>query len=233
MKSYAIKVISKYQLATAIAILFHAIGFVGMLLFNRGLFVQATPLHLLLMCGLLVWTQQQRNKPFFLFVLIAFVAGFAAEIIGTSTGLLFGNYVYGQTLGYSYRSVPLMIGLNWFMIIYCCGVCVEMLMAYISNKLAVENPVINKRLQTVSVIVDGAMLAVILDVFLEPAAIKLGYWHWLGNGIVPWFNYACWFGLSALLLIAFRFLPFAKENKFAVNLLLIQVMFFLLVRTFL
>jgi putative membrane protein len=81
-------------------------------------------------------------------------------------------------------------------------------------------------------IVDGAMLAVLFDWILEPVAIKLGYWTWKGTD-VPLYNYLSWFFLSCCLLTIFHFCSFEKENKFAVNLLLIQAMFFLLLRTFL
>ena len=66
---------------------------------------------------------------------------------------------------------------------------------------------------------------------MEPVAIQLGYWKWSGD--IPVFNYACWFLVSLVLLLFFHFLKFDKENKFAVDLLLIQSMFFLLLRTFL
>jgi putative membrane protein len=81
------------------------------------------------------------------------------------------------------------------------------------------------------VIIDGATLAVLLDLLMEPVAIKLGLWKWVGEA-VPLYNYLCWFAISALLLTIFQFCNFNKQNKFAVNLLLIQAMFFLLLRTF-
>jgi len=68
---------------------------------------------------------------------------------------------------------------------------------------------------------------------MEPVAIKLGYWKWLGNGAIPMLNYISWFGVSAVLMLVFRLLSFEKTNQFAVNLLLIQFMFFLILRTIL
>ena len=88
-------------------------------------------------------------------------------------------------------------------------------------------------LKALSVIVDGATLAVFFDWLMEPVAVKLGYWAWNGDGSIPMFNYLCWFIVSLLLLAVFHFAKFNKQNKFAVNLLLIQLMFFLLLRTFL
>ena len=68
---------------------------------------------------------------------------------------------------------------------------------------------------------------------MEPVAGILGYWQWKGTGEAPFYNYICWFGVSLFLLTVFHFIPFSKNNKFAINLLLIQMMFFLLLRTFL
>jgi putative membrane protein len=83
------------------------------------------------------------------------------------------------------------------------------------------------------VIVDGACLAVFFDWLMEPVAVKLGFWIWKGDGAIPFYNYICWLMISLLLLSIFNFAGFRKENKFAVNLLLIQALFFLILRTFL
>lgn len=199
---------------------------------DRELFIRATPFHLLLMCALLFYTQPKINAAFLLFFAACCVTGFVVEVIGTSTGALFGQYRYGRALGIAVKKVPLIIGINWFIIMYCCGISVQMLFNSLIARFkedVVQSPVV----KALSVILDGATLAVITDAFLEPAAIKLGYWEWLGNGEVPWFNYICWFLVSAGLLTIFQLSNFSKHNKFAVNLLLIQVMFFLIVHTFL
>lgn len=87
-------------------------------------------------------------------------------------------------------------------------------------------------LRAMSVIIDGATLAVVFDWLMEPVAVKLGFWNWDGDGSIPLYNYVCWLMISMLLLTIFHFLRFDKENKFAINLLLIQALFFLILRTF-
>jgi bisanhydrobacterioruberin hydratase len=224
---------SRYQIATAVAILFHVVGLVGILFFKETGFVKTTPLHLLLMAGLLFYTQEKINLHSILFFAVCFVTGIAVEIFGTSTGNLFGNYKYGDVLGAGFKNVPYIIGINWFIIMYCCGVAVHTLLSNVSKRLSeeMERPI--KRIKALSVIVDGATLAVAFDWLLEPVAVKLGYWQWLGDGDIPLFNYISWFVVSMLLLVIFHFGRFQKQNKFAINLLLIQAMFFLLLRTFL
>ena len=223
---------SKYQAATAIAVLFHAIGLIGILFFNRQFFVQSTVINLLLMFVLLVWTQKEKNGYFFLFVLAAFALGLSAEIIGVNTGALFGNYSYGDVLGYKFMKVPLIIGINWFVIIYCCGVAIHTLLMKAINRISFETKTKPMRLKAISVIIDGATIAVFFDWIMEPVAVKLGFWKW-DNGDVPFYNYLCWLMVSNIMLAVFHFSKFNKQNKFAVNLLLIQMMFFLLLRTLL
>lgn len=225
--------LTRNQIATITAIIFHAIGLVGMAFIDRELFLRATPFHLLLMAALLFYTQRKINWAFLLFFVVCFVTGFLVEWLGTSTGLLFGNYEYGTALGTRYKNVPLLIGINWFIIMYCCGCSIQMLFNRLAAATKDEDIKQSKWMRWLSVVLDGAMLAVVVDLFLEPAAIKLGYWRWLGDGTVPWFNYSSWFVVSALLLTIFQLLPFGRHNKFALHLLLIQVMFFLLVEVFL
>ncbi|MEX0635677.1 MAG: carotenoid biosynthesis protein, partial [Ferruginibacter sp.] len=117
MKNY-----SKHQIATAIAILFHSIGLFGMIFFRSTDFVLTTPLNLLLMASLLFFTHENKNKAFISFFVICVVVGIGVEIVGTSTGLLFGNYKYGKVLGPTIAEVPYMIGINWFIMMYCFGV---------------------------------------------------------------------------------------------------------------
>lgn len=224
---------SPYQIATALAVLFHAIGLNGILFFDREFFIHTTPFNLLLMFVLLVWTNEENNRWFWIFVIACFVVGVSVEIVGINTGLLFGNYNYGEALGIQFKNVPLLIGINWFIVIYCSGISVHTLLMKIVNKLPENNIGASKSLKALSVIVDGATLAVIFDWLMEPVAVKLNYWQWNGDGSIPLYNYICWFIVSILLLAVFHFCKFNKQNKFAVNLLLIQIMFFLVLRNFL
>jgi len=220
---------SKYQIATFLAILFHAIGLTGILFFDRNFFIHSTPFNLLLMFVLLLWTQVKANSWFWIFLAACFITGVAVEMIGVNTGLLFGDYKYGDVLGKQLKQVPLLIGINWFIIIYCCGVSVHTLLMRIVQNMPAANGG-SATLKVLAVIVDGATLAVFFDWLMEPVAVKLDYWHW--NGPIPVYNYICWFFVSVLLLLVFQVCKFEKRNKFAVNLLLIQVMFFLVLRTF-
>lgn len=224
---------SKYQIATGIAIFFHAIGLVGILFSENNFFVQSTPFNLLLSFFLLIWTHPEKNKSFYFFIGIVFIVGFLSEVVGVNTGLLFGEYHYSKILGIQLFQVPILIAVNWFIIIYCSGIGTHVLLNKVIHRVVKDYNEPSLKLKAMSVIFDGASLAVLFDWLMEPVAIKLGFWTWGGDGSVPFYNYFCWLLISILLLTVFNFFNFRKENKFAVNLLLTQALFFLILRTFL
>lgn len=224
---------NKPAIATLIAIIFHLVGVTGILFFDRDFFVSLTPYNLLLSFILLLWSQPKRNKAFYFFLFVCYMVGFAAEYLGVNHQLLFGNYEYRTVLGIQWKNTPLVIGVNWMIMMLCCGTTVQLVLNGIWNRLKDINVPARENVGFIAVILDGALLAVFFDWIMEPVAVKLGYWKWLGDGSIPAFNYLCWFGISAFLLLVFRLLKFEKNNQFALHLLLIQFMFFLILRTFL
>lgn len=223
----------KITIATVTAIILHLVGFIGILFIDRDRFAAVTFYHLLIMFGLLIYTQERITKGFIAFMLICIVTGFAVELLGTKTGWLFGNYTYGKTLGPAIEGVPVIIGINWFVIIYCCGITIQRMLIRISEQVSKETGRPRKPLRTIAIVADGALLAVLFDWLMEPVAINLDYWNWAGGDEVPFFNYLSWFLVSSLLMAVFHYMSFYKQNRFAVNLLLTQMMFFLLLRTIL
>jgi len=217
---------TKNQVATFIALLFHVSGFIAIGIFKSQLFIDLTPLNLLVSFGLILYTQPKPNSAFFAFLAIAFAIGFGAEWIGINTGRLFGNYQYGTVLGPEWQGVPWLIGVNWFIMMYTIGISFHMFHKMLEGK-AGELSSFNKKYMAFSLVFDGAALAVLVDWVIEPVAIKMGLWSWSGN-VIPSLNYWSWFGVSVIIMIIFRLLPFEKHNLFAVHLLLIQLMFFLL-----
>ena len=195
-------------------------------------FVEKTFLNLLLMALLLIATHKERNKKFFLFFIVAFIVGFGAEVLGVNKGLIFGDYSYGGVLGFQVFNVPLVIGINWFVIIYCAGMFATAYENYMLRRLDESGFSLTNRLKMISFIVDATLLTVFFDWIMEPVAIKLGYWQWQGNA-VPFYNYISWAIISVLLLAVFKKLNTGRRNIFAVHLFIIQVLFFLVLRTFL
>jgi len=221
------------NIALFIAILVHVSGVIGILFSSyKDWFISCTPLNLLLMAGLLIFTQKQKNFFFYVFIFICFGTGMITEVTGVNSGYLFGHYVYGEILGKKIAGVPVVIGLNWFVIIFCAGTIIHKMNRWVYKKMTVELQV-STGVQAFSFIADTAMLATFFDWVMEPVAVQLGFWKWLPGGEIPLYNFLCWFIISAVLAGIFRVMKFDKHNQFAVHLFIIQLLFFLMLQTFL
>ena len=221
--------INKYS-PLFIALLFHVTGLLGILFTPYSeWFINNTPVVLLTMFLLLSNTQIKSFKAYILFSSIAFITGMVTEIIGVNTGLLFGDYQYGQVLGPKIYGVPFLIGLNWFVIVYCAGALVTQGVELLQNKLNLK---ITGLAFSFFVVIGGATIATCFDFILEPVAVKLHFWSWK-NGQIPLLNYACWFSISAILLVVKMYFKTIRINPFAINLLIIQTLFFLMLNLFL
>jgi bisanhydrobacterioruberin hydratase len=227
------KKINPHKTALFIALLFHICGLMGILLIPyKDWFIKNTWVNLLVMAVLILLTHRLKNKNFLIFFIITFIAGFAVEVLGMHTGLIFGRYTYGDVLGIKLFNIPLIIGINWFIIIYSTGMFIQVYENYMLKKLIERGIIINHRLKLISFIVDASFLALIFDWVMEPVAVKLGYWQW-ETARIPLYNYVSWIIVSAILLTLFRKLNGDNRNIFAVHLFIIQLLFFLVLRTFL
>lgn len=202
--------ILRFQICSSLIVLFYTVGLLGFLYPPAvPLFKQLVPFHLLLMTGLLIANQHVRNQSFWLFLGVVYVAGFLIELLGTQTGMVFGSYFYGETLGYKIFGTPLMIGVNWILVIYSVGMAL--------SELNVQN--------VYAFVLLGASSVTLLDFLIEPVAMKFDYWDWAG-GVVPVQNYVVWFVFSALLLLVFYKSYFPKTSSSAAILFVVQFLFF-------
>ena len=119
-----------------------------------------------------------KDRHFLLWMIITFVIIFTIEIAGASTGLIFGNYSYGNILGFKLFGVPLIIGFNWLMILL--------------SSFALASSI---SLRKTFLLFFTPAFAIIIDLFMEPVAMKLGFWNW-ENNVIPFQNYAAWFLIS-------------------------------------
>ena len=187
-------------------------------------------MNLLLMVVLLVWTQTRKNRGFYFFLLSCFFIGLGVEMIGVQTGSLFGNYSYGAVMGYKVMDTPLILGVNWFTVIYCSGMSAYILISRQIDRTSLRTGERKMKSKAIPIILGGALSATFYDWLMEPVAVRLGYWSWNGAGAIPVYNYVSWFLISVVLLSIFHVCKFEKLNKFAVNLMLIQLLFFFLLR---
>lgn len=167
--------VKKYSLY--FLILIYVSGAIGFL-FNPGFFKPFTPITLAFTCFVFLIHQPVNNLNYTLsFIGLAFF-GFVAEVIGVKTGLVFGNYYYGNALGYKVLGVPLVISLNWGLLINI-GVLVA---TYLSKK-----PLLIATL--------AAFIITGVDLLIEQVASQMDYWHF-SNGIAGIQNYIGWFIIS-------------------------------------
>lgn len=218
--------------ATVVASVLHLVGLAGMLWIDRSWFTALTPLNLLLMTVALVWTQTHRNLGFLLFMAVAFVSGMAAESVGVNTGRLFGDYVYGTVLGPQILGVPLIIGFNWFMVVFAAASATGLLMERLESRLETLGMewVRMGLVRSLSHALLTALAATVFDWVMEPVAVKLGFWAWTEGAGIPLLNYVCWFALAFLLASVARLFRVDTRNLFAANLFLVQLMFFTVLR---
>ena len=158
----------------------HIVGAIGLSVnMFRDFFLFLVPFNLVLTFLLCLFfiSWKQHLKPF----IIIYLLGFFVEVVGVKTGLLFGEYIYGNYLGVKLLDVPLIIGVNWLLLVFC---------TYGLAHKFFKNSFVK--------IIFASFLMVLLDLAIEPVAIKLGFWSWTGIH-VPIQNYFMWFLTSSIM----------------------------------
>jgi putative membrane protein len=197
------------KLITGLLIIYYTVG-MGLFLIpvTRPLFKQLTPLSLIMTFTAVLLMQQQWPGKLILAFFIVFTASLITEMIGVRTGIIFGAYTYGETLGIKILDTPILIGLNWLFLVYCT--------AAIASRT---------QLSKTGRILLGAFLMVAYDGVLEYVAPVTGMWYW-ENPYPGFRNFLMWFLLSLLFHTLFQMLDLNIENKPAGYLFLIQFIFF-------
>ena len=203
---------STYEWVSA-ALLVSSYLFGGLMLGFQWLdgFVYLSSFHLIFSAVLLLGAHRPKlGKSLGLWIIACYLLGWVVEYIGVHGGWLFGDYVYGDVLGPKLRGIPLVIGVNWILVVYAVAASLNMLAP---------------RLHVALKVLITATALVMMDVMIEPVAIGLDYWTW-ADGVPPLRNYLGWFVVGLLQAwIFFALLPFG-ENRLAPLLLVLQVLFF-------
>ena len=201
----------RIKYARIVIVIIYMVGLVGLsLAFSRPIFHELTFVNLMFGVFMLVLFHENfRWKQLGMFSFVV-VAGFLVELAGVQTGLIFGEYRYGASLGFKYRATPLLIGVNWLMLTYMVYYLFQSWRTSIFVKSAL-----------------GAFVMVAYDLLLEPLAPKLDLWHWHDN-VIPLENYAAWWVLSFIFFLIWNTAGVQYKNKVAQTLLITQMTFFLL-----
>jgi putative membrane protein len=126
--------------------------------------------------------------------------GLLAEAVGTRTGVPFGAYRYGDSLGPSLLGVPLLVPLAWIMLAYPCLLLARSLASSPSSLSSSPGSAVRRALL-------GAVALTGWDLFLDPQMVAAGHWTWRhpepalpGVPGVPLTNYAGWLLVAAVLI---------------------------------
>lgn len=199
-----------------VVLVFYMTGIAGMTLpSTRSLFFRLIPSVILgsFLLSLIFHRSGFNSITIIVFTIIACLA-WLIEVAGVKSGIIFGQYTYGPSLGIQVAGVPLIIGLNWLFLVYCTAAIVEKMSSGISK------------------IFWASILMVVYDVVLELSASSAGMWEF-SSGIPPLRNYASWFIVSFILHLILRISGVRIVNIVAPFVFLIQFLFFLALPVFL
>ncbi|MEY3053475.1 MAG: hypothetical protein RLY31_3260 [Bacteroidota bacterium] len=202
----------KTRLTWLVLLVTHLVGIVTVRVLGRTDILDLTPLQLLSCFGLLIWNHPEGpGRRLWQFLAVAFLTGYWVEVAGVATGRIFGSYSYGDILGPKILETPLLIGVNWAMLVYA-GNC-------LANRWTGRRSGLFFRAMA------GAVFPVALDILLEPVAIAYGMWSW-ESATPPLQNYLGWFAVSLVLSVLHQRWLKDCRNPVAGWLLLAQAAFF-------
>jgi bisanhydrobacterioruberin hydratase len=152
------------------------------------------------------------------------------EMVGTASGLIFGEYSYGQVLQFQLFNAPVIIGLNWVILILSAT---EIAKSILDNINKYKNKDTNNYYFFIGIL--AAVLTTLFDYILEPVAVYLGYWNWGNLDIykIPFKNYIAWFVISIIFSWFYLFLKIKIKSSFVRNIFWMQFIFFLALRIYL
>lgn len=209
------KIIITHKEILFIYIMF-TVGIIGHLSSTtEDLMVLLTPFTLLFLGILVLYlTNKTTESNFISWIIITYLFTFLVEVIGVKTGFVFGEYIYGKSLGLKLFDVPLIIGLNWSLVILGSLAFVKTF----SNNIFITSLL-------------TSVIALIFDFVMEPVAIKYDYWTWKDN-IIPLQNYLAWFVLAFIASAIFNLLKIKINSKISVHYVIAQFVFFIIINVF-
>lgn len=186
-----------------------------MVFFDLEMFSSLSMYHLLFSFLLIFLAQQKGRSEFLKLFIPVFLLGYTIEVVGIKTGFPFGSYYYGEALGFKVFDVPLIIGVNWFMLVMGAG--------YIVNKWI--------KPQWLRVVL-ASLIMVAVDYPIEQMASTLDYWHWQ-NDDIPAQNFVGWFVIAVIMQWLFQRIMKDTENKLAPWYIVVVAVFFVMLNVFL
>jgi len=201
---------NRFYLSLSLLVIVYMVCIVTVLLGYAEPLMLLTPFNLLFASGLLIYNAEGFDKRYGSWLLVVMLAGFFVELVGIETGLIFGTYSYGDGLGIKWLDVPLMIGVNWGVLVFATAALVQ------HFKIA-------KWIKAVL----AATMMVSYDALLEPVAVRFDFWSWAA-GVIPLQNYLAWWIIAFGMLLGAFYLVKNLRNRVAIYIIGIQTLFFVL-----
>ena len=196
---------------------FYTVGLAGFLIpLSYPYFEKLIPLVLILSFILLV-IYHPKQSSYRLSILVftgIYISGLIVEMIGVNTGIIFGEYSYGPNLGLKILNTPVIIGLNWLILVYTTSSMFEKINIHVNYKILLAS---------------ASMLA--YDIVLEQVAPFTGMWNW-HEGNIPVRNYMAWFIIALIFHTLLKTVGIKTENAVSKNLFISQFVFFLILAIF-
>jgi bisanhydrobacterioruberin hydratase len=179
---------------------------------TRSLVTGLTEIFLLLINSLVLSFAIRNNMKnlinLLFWFLFTYLSIYITEVIAVNTGELFGAFWFGQNLPTQLAGVPLVIALNWIILVFSGYSLASKISAHVYQRIILSS-----------------FFIVVLDFLIEPVAMKLDYWQW-ENHIVPFQNYAVWFVISLVFSSLIAFMKIESKSIVLRNYFLIQVVYF-------
>jgi len=169
-----------------------------------------TPFTLIFSTGFVLYFPL-KNTRFRIWFFPTLIVTFVLEAIGVETGMIFGAYHYGTTLGIKFFDVPFIIALNWVCVVF--------------GAITISDHFIKNRLLAAT---SSAILCTVFDYIMEPSAIHLDYWVW-HSGDIPFLNYTAWFLISLIASLYYLLLKPAVRIDRASLIFKLQLVFFAII----
>lgn len=194
-------------------IIFYLVGlFLYFIPYTKEIFFWVLPLQLILVNAILFYHHKGFNLKAIVLFLFIFISSWLTEFFGTTYGKIFGEYVYLDSLGLKILHVPILIGLNWVMLVYASNA--------LAGKLIKKNKVLK--------VILAAFLMIMYDVIIEFIAPEMRMWEFT-QAYPPLKNFISWFVMALVYNSLIEIFKIHTDNKAARVLILVQSGFFLII----
>lgn len=202
------KVREKEYISALLLLAFFGMTIIGLSSSSRQQFLHLIPYVFLISLGVIILNNNYQNFDHYFFYSIIFVLSLIIHIMLKWFEVSALEPIYRSSLGIKLFGIPLIIPVIWVIVVNCV------------------NGILRKfRLNVILASFIGAILVLILDIFIEAQAVKFGFWNW-SDGEIPLSNYFWWFSLSLGFIYASFKLDIRNNTFISVTTYLLLLLFF-------